>query len=76
MSHVEAIHYAASAGVRIGKDNLGMIKSGMGFWPNVLKYEKKGKINSDDAKVANLHVRDLTRWADPVDNNTISVEVR
>ena len=30
-SHVEAIHYAASAGIRIAKEKLGMIKPGMGF---------------------------------------------
>mgnify|MGYP000294136644 CR=1 FL=1 len=30
-SHVEAIHYVASAGIRIGKEKLGMIKPGMGF---------------------------------------------
>ena len=75
VSHVEAIHYAASAGIRIGKEKLGMIKPGTGFWPTVLEYKNKGKINSDDAKLANLHVRDLTGWADPVDNNTISAEV-
>ena len=30
-SHVEAILYATSAGIRIGKEKLGMIKPGMGF---------------------------------------------
>ena len=60
VSHVEAIHYAATAGIRIGKEKLGVIKPGMGFWLTILEYEKQGKINSDDTKLANLHVQDLT----------------
>ena len=52
-----------------------MIKSGIGFWPTVLEHEKKGKIISNDAKLANLHVQHLSGWTDPVDNNTVSVEV-
>ena len=75
VSHVKAIHYATSAGIRIGKEKLGMIKPGTGFWTTVLEYQKKGKINSNDAKLANLHVRDLTGWEDSIDNNTISPEV-
>ena len=59
-SHVKGIHYVATADIRIGKEKLEMIKLGTRFWPTVLEYKKKGKINSDDAKLPNLNVRDLT----------------
>ena len=51
--HVEAMHYAATAGIRVGKENLKTIKPNAGFWPTVLEYEKKGKIVSEDLKLAN-----------------------
>ena len=40
--HLEGIHYATYVGIRIGKEKLGMIKLGMGFWSTILEYEKKG----------------------------------
>ena len=44
VSHVEAIHYAASAGIRIGKEKLGMIKPGTGFGPPSSNTKIKGRL--------------------------------
>jgi hypothetical protein len=33
--HVEAMHYAASAEIIVGRENLKTIKLGAGFWPTV-----------------------------------------
>ena len=73
--HVEAMHYAASAGIRVGKENLKMIKPGAGFWPTVFECEEKGKINSEDLKLADRNVRRATGWSDPIDENTSFAEV-
>ena len=43
-SHVEAIHYVASAGIRIGKEKLGMIKPGTGFGPPSSNTKIKGRL--------------------------------
>ena len=73
--HVEAMHYAATAGIRVRKENLKTIKPNAGFWPTVLEYEKKGKIVSEDLKLADRNVKRVTGWSDPVDDNTSFAEV-
>ena len=70
-----AMHYAASAGILVERENLKKIKPGVGFWPTVFECEKKGKINFEDLKLADRNVRRVTRWSDPVDNNTSFAEV-
>jgi hypothetical protein len=66
--HVEAMHYATSAGICIGRENLRTIKPRVGFWPTVFKCEKKGKIDSEDLEIADWNVRRVTGWLDPVDD--------
>jgi hypothetical protein len=39
--HVEAMHYVASAGICIGRENVKMINLGVGFWPTVFESENK-----------------------------------
>ena len=73
--HVEAMHYAASAGIRVGRENLKTTKLGVGFWPTVFECEKKGKIDLEDLKLADRNVRRVTGWSDPIDNNTSFAEV-
>ena len=73
--HVEAMHYAASAGIRVGRENLKTIKPGVGFWPTVFECEKKGKIDLEDLKLANRNVRRVTGWSDPIDDKTSFAEV-
>jgi hypothetical protein len=73
--HVEAIHYASSAGISVGRENLKTIKPGAGFWPTVFECEKKGKIDSEDLEIADRNMRRVTRWTDPVDDKTTFAEV-
>jgi hypothetical protein len=73
--HVEAMHYAASAGISVGRENLKTIKQRAGFWPTVFECEKKGKIDSEDLEIADRNVRRVTGWTDPVDDKTTFAEV-
>jgi hypothetical protein len=73
--HVEAMHYAASAGISVGRENLKTIKPRAGFWPMVFKCEKKGKIGSEDLENADRNVRRVTGWSDPVLDKTSFAEV-
>jgi hypothetical protein len=73
--HVEAIHYASSAGISVGRENLKTIKLGAGFWPTVLECENKGKIDSEDLEIADRNVRRVTGWTNPVDDKTTFAEV-
>ena len=74
-TRVDAMHYAASAGIRVGKDKSEVTRSGTRFWSTVLEYEKKGKITSDEVELADRSVQGRTGWSDPVDDNTILAEV-
>ena len=69
------MHYAASAGVRVGRENLKTIKPGVEFWPTVFDCEKKGKIELEDLKLANRNVQRVTGWSDPIDDKTSFAEV-
>ena len=44
MSQIEAIHYAASAGTRIGKGKLGMINQEWGFGRPSSNMKRKGRL--------------------------------
>jgi hypothetical protein len=68
--HVDAMHYAATVGIRVGRENLKLIETKVGFWPTVFECEKKGRIDSEDLELAGRNVKRITRWADPVDNIT------
>ena len=52
----EAMQYAASTGIRVGRENLKTIKPGFGFWPTVFECEKKGKIDLEDLQFAKRKV--------------------
>ena len=73
--HVEAMDYAASAEIRVGRENLKTIKPGARFWRTVFECEKKKKINLEDLKLVDRSMRQVTGWSDPVDNNTSFAEV-
>jgi hypothetical protein len=73
--HVDAMHYAATAGIRVGRENLKPIESRAGFWPTVFECEKKGKIEAEDLELAGRNVKRVTGWTDPVDNITSLAEV-
>ena len=73
--HVEAMHYAASAGIRVGREYLKTINPGVGFWPTVFECENKGKIDLEDLQFSNRKVRRGTRWSDQVDDKTSFAEV-
>ena len=46
MEDADAMHYAASAGIRVDKDKNEAARTGTKFWYSVLEYEKKGKVTS------------------------------
>ena len=73
--HVEAMHYAALTGRRVGRENLNLIKPGGKFWPTVIECEKRGKINFEDLKLVDRNVRRVSGWSDLVNNNTSFAEV-
>ena len=73
--HVEAMHYAASTGIRVGRENVKTIKPGVVFWPIVFECEKKGKIDLEDLKLVDRNVRRVTGGSDLVDNDTSFAEV-
>ena len=45
------------------------------FWYSILEYEKKGKVTSNEVELADRSVQNITGWSDPVDDNTLLVEV-
>ena len=75
VTHVDAMHYAASAGIRVGKDKTEPVRTGTKFWSSVLEYEKKGKVTSNEVELADRSVQNITRWSDPVEDNTLLTEV-
>ena len=50
-THVDAMHYAASAGIKVGKDKTEAARAGTKFWTSVLEYEKKGKVTSSEVEL-------------------------
>ena len=51
-THVDAMHYAASAGIRVGKDKNEAARTGTNFWSSVVEYEKKGKVTPNEVELA------------------------
>ena len=74
-THVDAMHYAEWAGIRVGKDKNEAARTGTKFWSSVLEYEKKGKVTSNEVELADRSVQNITGWSDPVDDNTHLTEV-
>ena len=52
--HVKAMHYAR---IRVGRENLRTIKKTAGFWPTLFECKEKGKINSEELKLADGNVK-------------------
>ena len=67
MQDMEKPHTVAMAGIRVGRENLKLVKSEAGVWPTILEHNKKGGIDQDDLKVADQNVQCVTGWSDPVD---------
>ena len=60
-THVDAMHYAASARIRVGKDKNEATRTGTKFWSSVLEYEKKGKVfTSNEVELADRSVQSIT----------------
>ena len=74
-THVDAMHYAASARTRVGKDKIEAARAGEKFWSFILEYEKKGKFTSNEVELVDRSAQSITKWSDPVDDNTIHTEV-
>ena len=73
--HVQAIHYSASAGIRVG-EKVTKPDSKSGFWPVILKTLFGGRLQKEEAEHADERVRDVTGWSDPVEESTGFVEAR
>jgi hypothetical protein len=58
--HVDAMHYAAIAGIRVGRENLKPIETRVGFWSTVFECIKKGRIDSEDLELAGRNVKHVT----------------
>ena len=50
-THVDAMHYAAWAGIRVGEDKAEVARTGTKFCFSVLEYEKKGKVTLNEAQL-------------------------
>ena len=59
-THVDAMHYATSAGIRVRKDKNEVARTGTKFWSSVLEYEKKGKVTSNEVELADRSVQSIT----------------
>ena len=58
-THVDAMHYAEWAGIRVGKDKNEAARTGTKFWSSVLEYEKKGKVTSNEVGLADQSVQNF-----------------
>ena len=71
--HVEAIHYLASAGIRVGEKTT-KPNSKSGFWPVILETLSGGRLQKGEAERAEERVCEVTGWSDPVEESTDFVE--
>ena len=53
--HVEAIHYSASAGIRVG-EKASKSDSKSGFWPVILETLSRGRLQKEEAERADERV--------------------
>jgi hypothetical protein len=73
--HVDAMHYTATVGIWVGRENLKPIEQELDSGRQSLNCEKKGRIHSKYLELVGQNVKRVTGWADPVDNITSFVEV-
>ena len=57
LNHVDAMHYAGSAGIRVGKDKNEAARKRTKLWSSVLEYEKKGKVTSNEVELEDRSVQ-------------------
>ena len=67
--HAKAIHYSASAGIRVGSDG-GQKTKDSGFWPSVLEGLSGLRLTKEEADGAEKRVREVIEWYDLVEENT------
>ena len=72
--HLDIIHYSASAGIRVGSDEVRKTKDS-GFWPLMLEGLAGVRLTKEEANCAERQVREVTGWSDPVEEKTSFVEV-
>ena len=71
--HVEAVHYSASAGIRVG-EKATEPDSKFGFWPVILETLSEGRLQKEEAQHAEERGCDVTGLSDPVEESTDFVE--
>ena len=71
--HVKAVHYSASASIRIG-EKMTKTDSNSGFWPVILETLSGGRLQKEEAEHAEERVREVTGWSDSVEESTGFVE--
>ena len=71
--HAGTIHYSASAGIRVGSNEVRKTKDS-GFWLLVLECLTDIRLRKEEADCAERRVREVTGWSDPVKKKTGFVE--
>ena len=71
--HAETIQYLASAGIRVGSDEVQNTK-GSEFWPLMLEGLTGVRLRKDEADHVERRVREVTGWSDPIEEKTGFVE--
>ena len=72
--HIEAIHYSALVGIRVGKEKSSGSGNDAGFWPVILEGFSRKKLKKEEVDRAMRRVREVNRWSDPVEESTSFVE--
>ena len=67
----QEIQYVATLGLHV-EDSYG----GFGFWPDVMEYARKGKVQVDELKRVGDEIRNITRWNDLVDALSAFAQVK
>ena len=60
--HVEAVHYSASAGIRVGKEGRRQEEKEFDFWPSILGSLSKGKFKREETDEVERRVQEATGW--------------
>ena len=71
--HVEAVHYSASAGIRVG-EKATEPDSKFGFWPVILETLSEGRLQKEEAERAEERVREVIGCSELVEESTNFVE--
>jgi hypothetical protein len=71
--HVETVHYSASAGIRVGGEEIRKVTDS-GFWPAVLGGLTGVRLVKEEADRTKKRVKEAIGWGDPVEEKTGFVE--